>query len=100
LFLFTSYYEGFGLPVLEAMQSGIPVITSNTSSLPEIVGDNGIMHDPDDVKGFADSITSLLRDEQSYNEYCSKSLKGASKFDVMESIKQHVELFQHVHLQN
>ena len=93
IFLFTSFYEGFGLPVLEAMQSGIPVITSNTSSLPEIVGDNGIMHDPNDIEGFVGSILFLLENGKKYKEYCDKALIGSKYFNTQNIIKKHVELF-------
>ena len=55
-FVFPSLYEGFGLPPLEAMACGVPVITSNTSSLPEVVGDAGLMLDPHDVPGFTEAL--------------------------------------------
>ena len=62
-FVFPSLYEGFGLPPLEAMACGTPVITSNTSSLPEVVGDAGIMVDPLDVKALADAIERVVTDD-------------------------------------
>ena len=60
--LFPSLYEGFGLPVLEAMAHGCPVVTSNRTALPEVVGDAGLVHDPDDAVGFADAALRLIRD--------------------------------------
>ncbi len=63
LFVYPSFYEGFGLPPLEAMSCGTPVITSNTSSLPEVVGDAGIMIDPHDVEGLASAMEKVLHDE-------------------------------------
>lgn len=96
IFLFTSFYEGFGLPVLEAMQSGIPVITSNTSSLPEIVGENGIMHDPNDIDGFVSSILLLLGNEKKYKEYCDKAFEGSKCFNVQNIVKNHIEIFNKV----
>lgn len=76
LFIYMSLYEGFGLPPLEAMQCGVPVITSNTSSLPEVVGDAGIMLDPDDQDGLCNAIQEL---------YQNRSLR---KFLSLQSIKQ------------
>jgi alpha-1,3-rhamnosyl/mannosyltransferase len=61
-FCYPSRYEGFGLPALEAMASGVPVLTSNQTSLPEVVGDAGIMVDPDDVDGMRDALRQLLED--------------------------------------
>jgi alpha-1,3-rhamnosyl/mannosyltransferase len=62
VFVYPSLYEGFGLPPLEAMACGVPVVTSNTSSLPEVVGDAGVMVDPRDVDGLADALDGLLAD--------------------------------------
>jgi len=60
-FVYPSRYEGFGLPPLEAMQCGTPVVTSNTSSLPEVVGDGGVMLPPDDVDALAGVMLDLAR---------------------------------------
>lgn len=61
-FCYPSRYEGFGLPALEAMASGVPVVTGNLTSLPEVVGDAGLMVDPDDVEGMRDRLRQLLED--------------------------------------
>jgi glycosyltransferase involved in cell wall biosynthesis len=79
-FCFMSLYEGFGLPPLEAMQSGTPVITSNTSSLPEVVSDAGIMLDPQDVDGLANAFMRVLTDENLRKEMIAKGLEQAKKF--------------------
>jgi glycosyltransferase involved in cell wall biosynthesis len=63
VFVFPSLYEGFGLPPLEAMASGTPVVTSNVSSLPEVAGDAAVLVDPYDVDSIADGIRRVLTDE-------------------------------------
>ncbi len=63
LFVYPSLYEGFGLPPLEAMACGCPVITSNISSLPEVVGDAGMMIDPNDVESLTESMHEILTNE-------------------------------------
>ncbi len=79
-FVYPSLYEGFGLPPLEAMQCGTPVITSNTSSLPEVVGDAGIMLDPRDADGLCQSLLSLYQDAGLRAEMSAKSLARAGQF--------------------
>ncbi|MDR3199350.1 MAG: glycosyltransferase family 4 protein [Planctomycetaceae bacterium] len=79
-FCYMSLYEGFGLPPLEAMQCGTPVITSNTSSLPEVVGDAGIMLDPHDVEGLAEAFNRVLNDGELRKTMTAKGLEQAQKF--------------------
>jgi glycosyltransferase involved in cell wall biosynthesis/SAM-dependent methyltransferase len=80
VFIYPSLYEGFGLPPLEAMQCGIPVITSNNSSLPEVVGDGGIMLDAADADGLCHSILKLYSTPAFRQEMSLKSLAQAKKF--------------------
>ncbi|MEG4351517.1 glycosyltransferase [Microcoleus sp. LAD1_D3] len=80
VFVYPSLYEGFGLPPLEAMQCGIPVITSNNSSFPEVVGDAGIMLEPTDADGLCHSILKLYRTPALRQEMSLKSLAQAQKF--------------------
>ena len=61
-FVFPSLYEGFGMPVLEAMACGAPTITSSTSSLPEVAGDAALLVDPDDVEGLARAMVNVVSD--------------------------------------
>ena len=63
IFVFPSLYEGFGMPVLEAMACGIPVITSNVASLPEVVGEAGILVDPLNEKEIVEAYDRILSDE-------------------------------------
>ncbi|MEG4944702.1 glycosyltransferase [Microcoleus sp. F4-D5] len=80
VFIYPSLYEGFGLPPLEAMQCGIPVITSNNSSLPEVVGDAGIMLNAADADGLCHSILKLYSTPALRQEMSLKSLAQAKKF--------------------
>ena len=79
-FLMPSLYEGFGLPVLEAMSSGCPVLTSNRGSLPEIVGNGAQIFDPYDVEGMAQALTLLLTDRTAAASWKQKALTRAADF--------------------
>jgi glycosyltransferase involved in cell wall biosynthesis len=80
-FCYMSLYEGFGLPPLEAMQSGCPVIVSNTSSLPEVVGDAGILLPPKDKAGLVDAFYRVLTDEDLHKKMVAAGLEQAKKFN-------------------
>lgn len=79
-FVYPSFYEGFGLPPLEAMKCGVPVITSNTSSLPEVVGDAGIMVAPTDLAELCQAMLNIYNDSSLREQMQEKSLKRASRF--------------------
>jgi glycosyltransferase involved in cell wall biosynthesis len=81
VFVFPSIYEGFGMPPLEAMACGTPVITSNSSSLPEVVGDAGLMASPYDAGAFATAIERVLGDDQLRHELRERGLARARSFD-------------------
>ena len=80
VFVYPSIYEGFGLPPLEAMQCGTPVITSNTSSLPEVVGDGGVMVAPDDIDALAGAMLDLARDTVRRDHLRRRALARARGF--------------------
>lgn len=80
LFVFPSRYEGFGLPLLEAMSCGVPVVAANNSSIPEIVGDAAILFDAQDVTGLSAAIERVLMDEPLRARLKRDGLERASKF--------------------
>ncbi len=80
-FVFVSLYEGFGLPPLEAMACGTPVLTSNVTSLPEVVGDAALMVDPYDVDAIAEGIKRLIEDDNLRKELLQKGLVRAKLFN-------------------
>lgn len=80
VFVFPSLFEGFGIPVLEAMACGTPVCASNVSSIPEVVGDAGLLFDPLDPESIAASLSRLLTDRQLYQRLVSAGFTQASRF--------------------
>jgi glycosyltransferase involved in cell wall biosynthesis len=87
LFVFPTLYEGFGLPVLEAMQCGCPVITSNTSSIPEVAGDAAIMLDPNDIDGLSAMMEKVLKSGSLRKKLASKGLKRSRLFSWEKSAR-------------
>ncbi|NTU80748.1 MAG: glycosyltransferase family 4 protein [Chloroflexales bacterium] len=81
VFVFPSIYEGFGMPPLEAMACGTPVVTSNSSSLPEVVGEAGLMVSPYDPAAFAEAIDRVLGDADLRHELRARGLARARSFD-------------------
>ena len=79
-FIFPSIYEGFGLPLLEAMACGTPVIASNVTSIPEVVGEAGVLFDPFDINDIASSIEKILHDGELREDLREKGFKQARKF--------------------
>ncbi|MBK8943743.1 MAG: glycosyltransferase family 4 protein [Ignavibacteriae bacterium] len=96
LFFFPTYNEGFGLPPLEAMKCGLPVIASNNSSIPEVVGNSGILGDSDDYEFFAEKINFLLENEQIYQTLKLSALKQAEKFTASNHIIKLVDIFNNL----
>ena len=80
VFVYPSAYEGFGMPALEAMACGTPVVTSSTSSLPEVVGDAGVTVEPDSVEQIADALAELVNSESRRGELRERGTARASLF--------------------
>lgn len=81
LFIYPSIYEGFGLPILEAMGCGVPVICSNRASMPEVCGEAARSIDPYDEKTMADEIISFIEDDQKFQKYSDLGVLQAKKFN-------------------
>jgi glycosyltransferase involved in cell wall biosynthesis len=96
IFVFPSIYEGFGMPPLEAMKSGCPVICSNTSSLPEVCGDSAYMVNPHDIRAIEGGIREILGDEKLREHLKNKGLKQAEKFSWEKSAQKLLELFENL----
>lgn len=94
LFAFPSRYEGFGLPPLEAMACGTPVICSSTGSLPEVVGEGGLLLDPSDSFAWTRAIASLLSDEPRRREFREKGLDQAAKFSWDKTARQTLAVYR------
>jgi glycosyltransferase involved in cell wall biosynthesis len=94
VFAFPSFSEGFGIPPLEAMACGAPVITSNTSSLPEVAGDAALLVDPHDVKALGHAITRLLEDEQLREELRQKGYQRARQYTWSASASKMLSVYQ------
>jgi len=93
-FVYPSYFEGFGLPPLEAMKCGAPVIVGNQTSLPEVVGDAGLLVDPFDADAIAGAIDRVIRDSNLRAELGRKGLARAQLFDWRETARQTLRVYQ------
>ena len=96
VFVFPSLYEGFGLPPLEAMASGTPVVTSNLSSLPEVVGDAAVLVDPYDALDIKEGIKRVLTDPALRAELVRKGLARAREFSWEDSVRRTRQVYQEV----
>jgi len=95
-FVYPSYFEGFGLPPLEAMKCGVPVIVGDTTSLPEVVGNAALRVDPYDVEAIAAGIERLIKDSVLRNQLSVKGLARAELFDWQETARQTLKVYEQV----
>lgn len=96
LFVYPSFLEGFGLPPLEAMACGTPVICSNQSSLPEVVGDAAILVDPSDISAWRDALTQLLQDPHQRAALRAAGMQRAQRFDYVHTAQTTVAAYRTV----
>ncbi|MBD3282051.1 MAG: glycosyltransferase [Candidatus Portnoybacteria bacterium] len=95
LFIYPSFFEGFGLPPLEAMACGLPVVISNNSSLPEVVSDAGIMVDPHKAGEIASAVEITLSNEKLYRRLSGKGLKRSQEFNWDNAGKQILKIINY-----
>jgi len=93
-FIYPSYFEGFGLPPLEAMKCGTPVIAGNRTSLPEVIGDAGILIDPYDQKDLASAIANLIFNKELRRDLSARGLVRARAFNWRTTAKLTLQVYQ------
>jgi len=96
-FIYPSFFEGFGLPILESLSCGVPAITSNSSSLPEVVGSAGILIDPRNIQEMKSAIERMLSDNKFYQNVKDKCLYQASKFNWQKTAKETIAVYEEVY---
>ena len=96
LFVFPSLYEGFGLPILESMACGTPVVSSNAASLPEVVGKAGILVDPYDIDEMAEAMYRVLSDKSVAEDLTKRGLEQSKKFSWTETARKTLAIYEKV----
>jgi len=94
VFVFPSLYEGFGFPPLEAMACGTPVVASNAASLPEVVGDAGLLVDPRDPEVMAEAIHRVLQDRDLAEELRRRGLERAQQFTWERAARETLAVYE------
>ena len=94
LFVFPSLYEGFGFPPLEAMACGVAVVAMRSSSLPEVIGDGGMLIDPDEPDALMNAIEKILGDESLKEELCKRGIKHSSGFSWDITVKETLKVYE------
>jgi glycosyltransferase involved in cell wall biosynthesis len=92
VFLFPTFYEGFGLPILEAQSVSTPVITSNISSMPEVSGESAVLVDPKDANAIAEAAYKLISDESYKNDIIEKGYNNTKRFSWEKCAKEIAEI--------
>lgn len=98
-FVYPSYFEGFGIPPLEAMRCGTPTITGDRTCFPEIIGDGGLMVDPFDETAILEGILKIFSDSKLRTELQEKGIRRANLFDWKETARQTLRVYERVYVQ-
>jgi glycosyltransferase involved in cell wall biosynthesis len=96
VFVYPSFYEGFGLPVLEALAIGVPTITSNVSSMPEVAGDAALFVDPFDVQELSNALRALLENPSLRRALSAKGIEQAKKFTWKRAALETIDVYENV----
>jgi len=99
-FVYPSYFEGFGIPPLEAMRCGTPTITGDRTCFPEIIGDAGLMVDPFDEQAIKRGIVRVLTEQTLRDELIEKGLERANSYDWLKTARQTLDVYESVHADN
>src|SRR5262249_43252408 len=94
IFAFPSLDEGFGMPVLEAMAAGLPVVTSNRSALPEVAGDAAVLIDPDDTPAIAQALRDLTQNRDLRHDLVRRGLARANLFSWKKAVHETWEVYR------
>lgn len=92
VFVFPSFYEGFGMPVLEAQKAGAPVVASNAGALPEILGDSALLVDPHNTQEIAEAIYKVLSDKKLRNDLIKKGQENIKRFSWPKCAKETLKI--------
>jgi len=93
-FVFPSLYEGFGLPVIEAAASGVPVLSSRGTAMAEVLGNEGLLADPDDAAALRDGMQRLIEDDELAAAARAAAASFAERFSWTACIEQTISLYQ------
>jgi glycosyltransferase involved in cell wall biosynthesis len=101
VFVLPSFWEGFGLDALNAMACGVPVVASSVGSLPEVVGDAGVLVDPNNINSIAGGISKVLSlGKSDYNNMVTRGFAQAGKFSWEKTARETLKIFENVYRQN
>jgi len=92
--LYVSFYEGFGLPLLEAMARGVPVVAANVSSIPEVVGDAGVLVDPTSAQEIADATMELVESRSRREGFAAQGIERAKKFSWQTTAQRTIDVLE------